>query len=116
MTTHKGGCHCGRIAYSFESDVGTVLECNCSLCQKRGGLLHFIPQSAFTLHTPREGLGTYRFNKHVIDHHFCPDCGVSPFSEARNPKGEAMVAINVRCVEGVDPRALDVKFHNGRDQ
>jgi len=27
-----------------------------------------------------------------------------------------MVAINMRCVEGVDPRKLDIKFHNGRDQ
>jgi hypothetical protein len=114
--THTGGCHCGKIAYAFEGDIGTVLDCNCSLCEKRGGLLQFIPASAFTLKTPRENLGTYKFNKHVIDHHFCLTCGVSPFSEGKGPKGETMVAINARCVEGLDPRKLDVKFHNGRDQ
>lgn len=112
--THKGGCHCGKIVYEFEGEIGTVLDCNCSLCQKRGGLLHFIPESAFTLKTPRGNLGSYKFNQHVIDHHFCPDCGVSPFSEGTDPKGNKMVCINMRCVEDVDPRALDAKFFNGR--
>ena len=115
MTTHNGGCHCGKIAYSFEGDIGTVLDCNCSLCAKRGGLLHFIAESAFTLKTPRENLGTYKFNKHMLDHHFCPTCGISPFTEGRDPKGNRMVAINVRCVDGVDPATLDIKPYNGRD-
>src|SRR5207302_135883 len=37
--THQGGCHCGKIAYEFEGEIGAVVDCNCSLCQKRGGLL-----------------------------------------------------------------------------
>jgi hypothetical protein len=112
---HQGGCHCGKIAYEFEGEIGAVLECNCSLCSKRGGLLHFIPASQFTLKTPRENLGTYKFNKHLLSHHFCPACGISPFTEGTDPKGNKMVAINVRCVDGVDPRALEIKFFNGRD-
>ena len=115
MTAHSGGCHCGKIACEFDGEIGAVLDCNCSLCQKRGGLLHFIPASAFTLKTPREDLGTYTFNKHKLSHHFCPACGVSPFTEGTDPKGNAMVAINMRCVDGIDPRALDTKFFNGRD-
>ena len=115
MATHSGGCHCGKIAYEFEGDIGTVHDCNCSLCQKRGGLLHFIAETAFTLRTPREDLGSYKFHKHVIEHHFCPTCGISPFSEGSDPKGNRMVAINVCCVDGVDTRTLDIKFFNGRD-
>ena len=113
--THTGGCHCGKIAFEFQGEIGTVLDCNCSLCQKRGGLLHFMPATAFTLKTPREQLGTYTFNKHLLSHHFCSSCGVSPFTEGTDPKGNAMVAVNVRCVEGVDPRALEIKLYNGRD-
>ena len=116
MTTHKGGCHCGRIAYEFDGEIGAVMDCNCSLCQKRGGLLQFIPASAFRLATPREALGTYKFNKNHIAHHFCDNCGISPFSEGADAKGNEMVAINVRCVEGVEPRELDIKFFNGRDR
>ena len=113
--SQKGGCHCGKIAYEFEGEIGAVLECNCSLCEKRGGLLHAVVASQFTLKTPRENLGTYKFNKHVIDHHFCPNCGISPFSEGTGRNGEKMVMINVRCVDGVDPHALNVRTFNGRD-
>ena len=114
MTTHSGGCHCGKVAYSFEGEIGEVLDCNCSLCQKRGGLLHFVPQSAFTLKTPREALATYRFNTHKLAHHFCSECGIAAFSEGADPKGNKMVAVNVRCVDGIDPRALTVRHFDGR--
>ena len=84
--THKGGCHCGKVAFEFEGEIGSVLDCNCSFCQKRGALLHFIPAASFTLETPREDLGTYTFNTHKLAHHFCPNCGISPFSEGADPK------------------------------
>jgi hypothetical protein len=116
MTTYKGGCHCGRIAYEFEGEIGEVLECDCSLCAKRGSLLHFVPGAQFRLTTPREALSTYHFNKKVIDHHFCPHCGVSPFSEGKDAKGAKMAAVNMRCVEGVDPKSLKVRFFSGRDR
>ena len=116
MATHTGSCHCGKIAYSFESGPITEgVECNCSMCARKGEIMHFIPASAFTLKTPQENLATYLFNKHVINHHFCPTCGIAPFSDGTDPKGNKMVAINLRCVEGVEPRGLDIKFFNGRD-
>jgi len=114
MSKHKGGCHCGTIAYEFEGEIAGALECNCSMCAMRGSLLAFYPATAFTLSTPRDGLRTYHFNKGVIDHHFCPNCGIAPFSEAEN-KGVKMVAVNLRCVEGVDPQGLAVQHYNGRD-
>jgi hypothetical protein len=114
MTTHKGSCHCGKIAYEFEGGPITEgMECNCSMCGRKGTILHFVPAASFTLKTPRENLRTYLFNKHVIAHHFCPECGVSPFAEGSDSKGNTMAAINLRCVEGVDPRALKIHFHNG---
>jgi hypothetical protein len=114
MTTHEGSCHCGNVAYAFESGPITEgMECNCSMCGRKGTILHFVSEAAFALKTPRENLATYRFNKHRIDHNFCPNCGVAPFAEGTDPKGNKMIAVNLRCVEGVDPRALTLKFHNG---
>jgi hypothetical protein len=114
MTTHSGSCHCGRIAFDFESGPITEgMECNCSLCGRKGAIMHFLPAAAFTLKTPRENLSTYQFNKNHIHHHFCATCGTAPFSDGAGPDGSKMVAINLRCVDGVDPRALKIKFHNG---
>jgi hypothetical protein len=115
MATHSGSCHCGKIAYDFESDPITGgLSCNCSICQRKGSILHFVPASAFNLKTPREDLSTYKFNKQVIAHYFCGTCGVSPFAEATSPKGEQMAAINLRCVDGVDPQKLTIQHFDGR--
>jgi hypothetical protein len=115
MATHTGSCHCGKIAFEFESGpIVEGLECNCSMCGRKGSILHFIPAADFTLKTPRADVSTYKFNKHVIAHHFCATCGTAPFSEGENPPGNKMVALNLRCVDGIDPRRLKITFHDGR--
>ena len=112
--THQGSCHCGRIAFELEGDVGEVVDCNCSLCRRRGGLLAFFPGDALTLKTAAADMATYTFNKHHIQHHFCPACGVAPFGEGTHPgTGAKMVAVNVRCLPDVDLAGLTVKSFDG---
>ena len=111
---HRGSCHCGRIAFTVEGEVGNVVDCNCSMCRRRGGLLAFFPADAFTLTSQAGDYGTYRFNKERIDHHFCPTCGISPFSEGTHPKtGAKTVSVNVRCLPDVDLSALQVQQVDG---
>ena len=110
---YTGSCHCGSIAFEVEGTIESVLECNCSICRKRGHLLWFVPRSALKLTKTIVNLGTYRFNKQVIAHHYCVVCGVGPFGEGSDPKGNAMAAVNVRCLDGVDLKALKVVEHDG---
>lgn len=112
--THKGGCHCGRIAYEVEGEPGDVFSCNCSLCSRKGALMWFVPREQLRMLTPEENMATYTFNKQVIKHHFCPTCGIHPLGEGADRDGNAMAAINVRCLEGIDPDALHVKQVDGR--
>jgi len=111
---YKGSCHCGQIAYEAEGDLTGVMECNCSLCAKKGSLLWFVPRDKLRLLTPEDRLSTYTFNKHKIKHRFCPACGIHPFAEAADPSGKPMCAVNVRCLEGVDVGSLPVKHFDGR--
>ena len=83
MATHEGSCHCGKVAFTLEGDIGPVVDCNCSLCRRRGSLLAFFPRTALTLHTPPENLSTYTFNSHAIRHRFCPTCGIGVFGGCR---------------------------------
>ena len=112
--TYKGSCHCGKIAYEVEGDLKSVLSCNCSLCDKKGSLLWFVPRDKFKLLTPESDAATYTFNKGIIKHRFCRQCGIHPFAYGVDPKGNQMAAINVRCLEGVDLGALPVKEFDGR--
>ena len=53
---YQGSCHCGKIRYEVEGDIGEVTECNCSICRRRGHLLWFVPRSRLRLHTPESNL------------------------------------------------------------
>jgi len=112
--THRGSCHCGRIAFDVEGEIAQVMECNCSICSRRGYLLWFVPRAQVRLATPESDLATYRFNKRRIEHHFCPTCGCAPFGFASDEKGDAQAAVNVRCLEGVDLSSLKVVHFDGR--
>jgi hypothetical protein len=114
VMTHQGSCHCGRIAYEVEGEIGEVMECNCSICRRKGYLHWFVPRDKLSLRTPLSDLATYTFNKHVIQHHFCPRCGVSTFGLGRDGSGNEMAAINVRCLDGIEPGELRVRQFDGR--
>lgn len=102
MTIH-GSCHCGRVAFSADLEPTEAVECNCSICRRKGSLLAFVAGDKFTLETPREALSTYTFHKHVIRHQFCNVCGCAPFAESTHPdSGQPMAAINLRCVDDID--------------
>ena len=111
---YKGSCHCGRVTYEVEGDFDEVLECNCSYCNRKGHLLWFVPRAQLKLKTGEKDLTTYTFNKHVIKHRFCANCGIHPFGEGVNPKGEATAAINIRCLEGIDLASIPVNHFDGR--
>lgn len=100
---YTGSCHCGKVRFEVEGEIDGACACNCSMCARKGSLLWFVPRDALRLQTPDEDIATYLFNKHVIRHRFCPSCGIHPFAEGTDPKGNAMAAVNLRCV-GVVPR------------
>ena len=112
---YKGSCHCGNTKFEIEGDIKQVMSCNCSICFRKGSLLWFAPREALRLSTPESNLEAYTFNKHVIRHRFCPECGIHPFGEGTDPKsGKPTAAVNVRCIENIDLDALEVKKFNGR--
>jgi hypothetical protein len=111
----KGSCHCGAITLEVDAaPPGQVMECNCSHCSRKGYLLWFVPREQTRMHAAEGKLGTYHFNKHVIAHHFCTQCGCAPYAAGTAPDGKAMTAVNVRCLEGVDLAALQRVPVDGR--
>lgn len=113
--TYSGGCHCGKVRYDVEMALGKVISCNCSICSKKAALLAFAPASAFTLRSGEGDLTDYQFNKHVIHHVFCKTCGIESFARGVAPDGTPTVAINARCLDGVDPATLDIMPYDGKN-
>lgn len=112
--SHHGSCHCGRIAFEVEGDPDGLMECNCSHCSRKGYLLWFVPRSQLHLATPEADMARYQFHKHVITHHFCPVCGCAPLAFGKDPQGNEMVGVNVRCLPELDRSGLAIKQVDGR--
>jgi len=111
---YNGSCHCGRITFQVEGELSGAVSCNCSICQRKGALMWFIPRQNLQLLTPDENASTYTFSKHVVKHRFCPTCGVHPYGEGVDPKGNAMAAINIRCIEDIELEKIPVTHFDGR--
>lgn len=112
--TYTGSCHCGNIRFEVDGDIDSALACNCSICSRKGSLLWFVPRDQLRLITPESAMGSYTFNKHVIKHHFCRTCGIHPYGEGVDPKGNPIAAINIRCLENLDLASVPVTPFDGR--
>lgn len=115
MTTahYTGSCQCGAVAYDVDADLDETITCDCSRCRRMGFVLTFAPAKAFTLLRGEEALTEFLFNRHAIRHLFCRTCGVESFARGAMPDGTETVAINVNCLDGVDPRALSPRHVHG---
>lgn len=114
MASHQGGCQCGRVRFKVEVELEGLIACNCSRCGKLGSILAFAGGDAFELESGEDALTEYRFNTHKISHLFCETCGIQSFGRGIAPDGREMVAINVRCLDGIDVFALQPRPVDGK--
>jgi hypothetical protein len=111
---YSGGCQCGAVSFEVDCDLDQTITCNCSRCQKLGFVLAFAPRSKFTLKSGEDKLTEYTFNKKQIRHLFCSACGIQSFGYGAMPDGTPVAAVNVNCLDGVDPRMLKSHHYDGR--
>jgi hypothetical protein len=113
---YQGGCHCGKVRFSVEVDLSNPITCNCSYCSRRGSILAFTPAENFSLEQGTEALTEYRFNTKTISHLFCASCGMESFARAAKPDGTKMVAVNLRCIDGMELDTLKPHPFDGRSR
>jgi hypothetical protein len=115
LITHRGGCHCGAVAFEVEAPSQvTVSECNCSICRMTGFLHLIVPRSRLRVLRGAEALTEYRFNTRSARHLFCRRCGVKSFYVPRsNPDG---YSVNLRCLEQSTIASISIEPFDDRDR
>ena len=117
MKTYRGACHCGRTRFEVDLDLDHVRSCDCSICRKRGALIHRVDAERFRLLTPIEELTLYQWHTRTAEDYFCPVCGILPFRRPRHRTAQEIAAgapefsgwsVNVRCLDGVDLDTIPV--------
>ena len=113
---YTGGCHCGDVRFELDGplvpdDGDAILDCNCSICRKKGFLHLIVRPARFRLLTPTSALSTYTFGTGVAQHTFCRRCGICGFYTPRSHPDH--VDVNVRCLDDLDLEGLVVVPYDG---
>jgi hypothetical protein len=109
--TYRGSCHCGCVRFELQATLDHVVDCNCSICRRRGALWHGVPESGLRVLAGADQLVLYQFNTLTAKHYFCCHCGIHPFVRPR--LAPDWWAVNVRCIDGLDLAALPVRHFDG---
>ncbi|WP_213308528.1 GFA family protein [Paraburkholderia sacchari] len=110
--TLHGSCHCGAVRFEVCTALTPASRCNCSLCRRKGALMSpLFAASELTLVSGADALTLYQFNTRVAKHYFCKHCGIYPFHQTR--KDPALWRVNLGCLDGVDPYALEAGLNDG---
>jgi hypothetical protein len=112
LITHRGGCHCGAVAFEVDAPAHpVVLDCNCSICRMTGFLHLIVPREQFRLLKGEGDLVDYRFGSGVARHLFCRHCGIKSFYVPRShPDG---VSVHVACIDPATLEGYDVEPFDG---
>jgi hypothetical protein len=102
------------VRFQVQTDLSSVMSCNCSICSRAGYLLTFVQPEQFELLAGEGAQSDYQFNRKNVHHLFCKNCGVRSFGHGTGPDGKAMYAINVRTLDGIDLDQLKVTKVDGK--
>lgn len=72
LRTYRGNCHCGAFVYEADlPEIRSALECNCSICHKKGYLWVF-PEARFEIvKGTADVLARYTFGPKKLVHKVC---------------------------------------------
>ena len=113
MPAYTGGCHCGRVRFEVSGQIDRVLDCNCSICRKKGFLHWIVEPEQFRLLSAPDALSLYEFHTKTAKHYFCSTCGISSYYIPRSHPN--MIDVNLRCVDGVNLEELEIELFDGQD-
>jgi hypothetical protein len=112
--TYEGSCHCGAVTFEVTmAPPEKAYACNCSICSRAGWLLAFAKDGAFKLNHAPDAVTDYQFAKKKTHHYFCKTCGCRAYSRGTDREGKDTLAVNLRCIGGLEATKLPVETFDG---
>jgi hypothetical protein len=112
----RGSCHCGKVTFEVTlADDARGSRCNCSICTKTSVTSAIVKPEAFTLLSPESQLSSYVWGAEISRRFFCSGCGIHCFGKGHLEQvGGDYVAVNVNCLDEVEPTQVNVMYWDGR--
>jgi hypothetical protein len=91
----EGGCLCGKVRYSGDTEPTFVAVCHCKNCQKATGtafnIVVGVPTPALTIQGTLKAYADRGDSGKALSRMFCPECGSSVIDEAEAFPGMAFI-------------------------
>lgn len=111
--SYRGSCHCRRVTFEALADLRYAIDCNCSICRRRGALWHPAADSELRILTGESDLVLYQFHTNTAKHYFCRACGIAPFVRPRIDPTRWL--FNARCVDDIDLSSIRLVPFDGQN-
>ncbi|MES2126500.1 MAG: GFA family protein [Pseudomonadota bacterium] len=95
-TKLKGSCHCGAVHLEIPGPPPFLLNCNCSLCRRLGGLWGYFPVGAVQVTGHPEHTDGYIWGDKTLRTVRCRHCGCVTHWEPLTVTPEAKMGVNIR--------------------
>jgi hypothetical protein len=114
---HTAACHCGAVTFAVELGGDLVgSRCNCSICARTAVTSALVKPAAFALLSGEGNLSTYEWGAKTSKRYFCKTCGVHCFGRGYLEQvGGDYVAVNLNCVDDIDPCQIALVHWDGRN-
>ena len=93
----EGGCHCGQLRYRAQVEDPKLIECNCSICTKKGALHLRLEPAKVEFLKGKNNLTSYRFGTKKARHLFCSTCGIAVYGHSRI--APELITLNARSLD-----------------
>lgn len=99
IMSYQGGCHCGAVRFEVRlpAPITSVLECNCSVCTKKGILHTPANDDQLFILSGADDLALYQFHSNAASHWFCRRCGIHTHGRPRSAPHR--YTVNARCLD-----------------
>jgi len=115
LKTYYGNCHCGAFKFNIKlPELKSVLECNCSICLRKGYQWVFPSAGSFTVEKGEGTLKDYEFGPCSMAHKFCPTCGTGIYGKRHGQPAGMDIGVNAKTLRDIDQWSLEVNKYDGK--
>jgi hypothetical protein len=108
----RAACHCTAVRLELSYTPEWVLDCNCTLCRRYGGLWTYPEPGQVTLVTGEGATDTYSWLDHELIMHRCKTCGCTTHFVVAGTDPPRIYGVNARMIPTLDPGKVRIRRRN----
>ena len=111
----RAACHCEAVRFEFAQSPKWVLDCNCTLCRRYGGLWCYFngPDAMELVSAPApDATEAYTWLDGDLEFHRCRTCGCVTHMLAAKQDPPVIYGVNARLMAGLDPATVRIRRKN----